>query len=309
VTTGASTFQSDPVPLKEIIRRTRARLAGSRPLVMMGWLGIVLGLICLAVLVARGGAQIPPEGDLTKSASFDIALGIFAITLALLEPSAGLSEKGHRRWVWWLVALLAYSYTIETVQIFRGVDPRFSRVATPIEQILGLLFFLIALNVMVMFLILAAKFFRPGRPDARSPILLAIRYGCLTAIGGFATGIWMSVIASRHTGVSGNILPLHALSFHGLQAVPMIALLLTWAGAGIDETRKWVHITGIAWTIACAAVAWQTIAGRSIFDVSPAIMVSIFVLMVWGAGALFAFWRWVSASTPPGSPGISRMPT
>jgi len=275
----------------------------------MGCVGIVLGLICVAVMMARGGRPIPPEGDLTKAASFDAAIGIYAITLALLLPSSGFSEKGRRRWMWWQIALMVYSYTIETVQIFRGVDPRFSHVATPVEQLLGLVFFLVALNVMVLFLILAASFFKRGRPDAGSPLLLAIRYACVAAIGGFAAGIWMSVINSRHTGVSGNILPLHALSFHGLQALPAVALLLTWAGTATDETRKWVHITGIAWLIACAAVAWQTIEGRSIFEVSPAIMVSVFVLIVWAACALFAFWRWARVPIPRESPGISRMPT
>jgi hypothetical protein len=309
MTSPRSGFSSSPLPLAEIIRRMRAGLGENLPLVIMGCIGIVLGLICVAVFLARGGAPIPPEGDLTKAASFDTAIGIYTITLALLVPEAGFSEKGRRRWMWWLIGLLAYSYTIETVQIFRGIDPRFSKVATPIEQILGGVFFLVALSVMVMFLIMAAKFFKRGRPDADSALLLAIRYGSLAALGAFAAGIWMSAIAGRQTGVSGNILPLHALGFHGLQAVPVVALLLSWAGATNHEARKWVHITGIAWTIACAAVAWQTIAGRSIFEASPAIMVSVFVLLVWGACALFAFWRWVRVPIPRGSPGISRMPT
>ncbi len=291
-------FRHEPVPLREILRRTRVRLMENRPLVLMGVLGIVLGLICLAVLVARGGAPIPPEGDLTKSASFDIAIGIYLITLALLLPTAQFTDRGRRRWVRWLIGLIAYAYTIETVQIFRGVDPRFSKVATPPEQIAGLVFFLTALGVMVLFIIMAVRFFSSKRADANSPLLLAIRYGCFTAIGAFAAGIWMSVINSRHTGQSGNILPLHALGFHGLQAVPLVALLLIWAGADDDETRKWVHITGTAWVIACAAVAWQTIAGRSIFDLSPAMMVSAFVLVIWGAGAAFAFWRWARVPTP-----------
>lgn len=299
MTDGTSAFVSPPVSLAEILRRTRARLNENRPLVIMGCVGIGLGLICLAVLIARGGQPIPPEGDLTKSASFDTAIGIYAITLALLVSSAGFSDRGRKRWVRWNVGLLTYGYTIETVQIFRGVDPRFSKVATPVESILGLVFFLQALTVLVLFLIMAVKFFRRGRPDASSPVLLAIRYGAVTSIGAFGAGIWMSVIAGRHTGASGNILPLHALGFHGLQAVPLVGLLLVWAGATADETRKWVHITGIAWVLACAAVAQQTIAGRSISDLSPAIIVALFVLVVWGAGALFAFWRWARPSNRP----------
>ena len=270
----------------------------NRPLVVMGVLGIVLGLICLAVLAIRRGVPIPPEGDLTKSGSFDIALGIYAITLALLVPSAGFSDRGRKRWVRWHVGLLVYAYSIETVQIFRGIDPRFSKVGTPADRILGLIFFVQALAILVLFIIMAVRFFRRSARDAYSPVLLAIRYGCATALGAFAAGIWMSVIGGRVTGEAGNILPFHALGFHGLQAVPLVALLLTWAGAEPAETRKWVHITGIAWVIACAAVGWQTIAGRSIFDLSPAIVVAVFVLAVWGAGAAFAFWRWARVSSP-----------
>ncbi|HEV7387620.1 MAG TPA: hypothetical protein VGN73_03305 [Gemmatimonadaceae bacterium] len=299
----STVFRYDPLPLPEILRRARQRLMENRALVVMGTIGIVLGVICVAVFVARGGAPIPPEGDLTKAASFDTAIGIYLLTLALLVPSAGFSDRGRKRWVRWHIGLLTYAYAIETVQIFRGIDPRFSRVATPPEQILGMVFFLTALAVMVLFLIMAVKFFRSGRPDATSPVLLAIRYGAVTSIGAFIAGIWMSVIQGRHTGVSGNILPLHALGFHGLQAVPLVALLLVWAGATADETRKWVHITGIAWVIACAAVAQQTIAGRSIFDVSPTMMVAVFVLVVWGGGVLFAFARWARPSRRPGELG------
>jgi hypothetical protein len=302
-------FVRNPVSLAEILGRARKIVAENRPLALMGGLGIVLGLICLGVLAARGGAPIPPEGDLTKSASFDIAVGIYLVTVTLLLPAARFSDRGRRRWIWWNVGLIAYAYTIETVQIFRGIDPRFSKVGTPADQIAGLVFFIEALTLMVLFIIMAVRFFRRDRPDANSPVLLAIRYACLTALGAFTAGIWMSVIGGRVTGQAGNILPLHALGFHGLQAVPMVALLLDWAGADVNEARKWVHLTGIAWVIACAAVAYQTIAGRSIFDVSAAIMVSAFVLVVWGACALFAFWRWARVPIPRESPDISRMPT
>jgi hypothetical protein len=275
----------------------------------MGFAGIVLGLICLAVLAARHGVPIPPEGDLHKPASFDIAVGIYLLTVTLLLPSAGFSERGKKRWARWNVALFTYGYTIETVQIFRGLDPRFSKHGTPWDQIAGRVFFGVALGILVLFIIMAARFFRRGRPDAGSPILLAIRYGCVAALGAFAAGIWMSAVAGRQTGAAGNILPLHALGFHGLQAVPLIALLLLWSGYDGRETRKWIHVTGIAWVVACAAVAWQTIAGRSVSEVAPAPLVTAFMLAVWGGVGLFAFWRWVAtAVTPHASPDTSRTP-
>lgn len=296
------------VPLSEILRAGWNRLMENRALAVLGAVGIFLGLLCLAVMAARGGVPIPPEGDLEKPASFNIAVGIYVLTVALLLPSARFSERGRKRWVRWNTVLFTYGYTIETVQTFRGLDPRFSRVAGPVDQILGGVFFLTALTIAVLFIIMTVRFFRRDHPDYHSPVLLAIRYGCVASIGAFAAGIWMSVIGGRTTGAAGNILPLHALGFHGLQAVPLIALLLLWSGADQHETRKWVHLTGIAWLIACAAVAWQTVAGRSIFDASPAMLVTAFVLIVWGAIAAFALWSWARVPTPRGSPGISRTP-
>jgi uncharacterized membrane protein YidH (DUF202 family) len=279
----------------------------ARALTAMGFAGIILGLICLAVLAVRHGVPIPPEGNLHKPASFDIAVGIYLLTVTLLLPSAGFSERGRKRWIRWNVGLFAYGFLIETIQTFRGLDPRFSRHATAWDQILGGVFFLVALGTLVLFIIMAVRFFRRDRPDADSPILLAIRYGCVAALGAFAAGIWMSVIAGRHTGASGNILPLHALGFHGLQAVPLIALLLLWSGYDTYEARKWVHMTGIAWVAACAAIALQTIAGRSVFEISAATVATAFLVAVWGGVGLFALWRWARTPvTARGSADISR---
>ena len=190
----ASKGELGSLPLAEIVRGGWRRLKENPALTTMGFAGIILGLICLIVMVARHGVPIPPEGDLHKPASFDIAVGIYLLTITLLLPSAGFSERGGKRWVRWNVALFTYGYTIETGQTFRGLDPRFSKHATPWDQIAGGVFFLVALGTLVLFVIMAVRFFRRGRPDADSPVLLAIRYGCAAALSAFTAGIWMSVV-------------------------------------------------------------------------------------------------------------------
>lgn len=97
----------------------------------MGISGILLGVFCLVVLFLRGGQPIPPEGDLMKPATFNIAVGLYLLTLALLLPGAKLGKLGLRVWTGFTVALTIYGYSIETIQAFRGLDPRFSRVASP----------------------------------------------------------------------------------------------------------------------------------------------------------------------------------
>jgi hypothetical protein len=62
----ASSAKLGSLPLAEIIRRGWRRMMETRALVVMGFVGIGLGLICLAVMAARGGVPIPPEGDLAR---------------------------------------------------------------------------------------------------------------------------------------------------------------------------------------------------------------------------------------------------
>lgn len=270
----------------------------------MGIIGILLGVFCLAVLILRGGGLIPPEGDLMKPATFNIAVGLYLLTLALLLPGAELGKIGRRVWTGFTVALTTYAYSIETIQAFRGLDPRFSRVASPADQIVGGVFLLAALGLIVLFVILAVRYFRRGRADSDSPVLLAIRYGTLAVFAGFASGLWMSINQGRVVGGSGSILPLHALGFHGLQAVPSIALLLLWAGFPHDRARRWVHIAGITWLAACAAVALQTLAGRSVLETSPASVAAGFVLVVWSAIAVFSLVTWVRATPVSPQPAV-----
>jgi hypothetical protein len=297
------------VPLSEILSLGWKQLQQSRSLLWLASIGIIAGLFCYGVYALRGGAPIGAEGDLTKPASFNIAVGIYLLTLAMLFPSSRFTPKGARRWVAWTIVLFMYGFVLETVQTFRGIDPRFSRVGSRIDGLLGGIFALVAIGFIVLFIVLARQFFR-DRPDARSPIILAIRYGCAATLAAFAAGVWMSVIQGRHTGAAGNVLALHALGFHGLQAVPIVALLLVWSGADSAQTRRWVHAAGITWLAVCAAVAYQTFIGRSVYERAPVMIAGAFLLIVWAAIAALALWGWLRLpATPPGSRDISRMPT
>jgi len=98
-----------------------------RPLFWTGVLGIALGAICLLGM-AFHGVIVEPEGNLYKAASFDIAVGIFLLTLALIVKVSDFTPRRQARWRWTLIGLTLFGYGVETIQIFRGFDPRFSRV-------------------------------------------------------------------------------------------------------------------------------------------------------------------------------------
>jgi hypothetical protein len=263
------------------MKRLLAAFVEAQPLLWLGVLGLALSVACTAIAVG-GGMVIPPEGDLTKAITFDGAVGAYLLTIGLFVPLAHFSRAGKRWWLSWTAGLALYAYGIETIQTLRGLDPRFSRAGGPLDQLAGLLFFQAALGLITTFGILGVKLWVRKAAGAERLMLLAIRYASLATAIAFAAGLWMSAIHGRRTGVGGNILPLHAIGFHGLQGIPVVAWLLSRSRATYDESRRWVHVAGVAWLAACLAIAWQTVAGRPVRELSPATMLACALMVTWG---------------------------
>ncbi|MDQ3819817.1 MAG: hypothetical protein M3362_19380 [Acidobacteriota bacterium] len=287
-----------PASFRSIRQRLSAIYGEERPLLCLGLLGIVLGIIAFGVMAARG-RFVPPEGYIYKAATFDIAIGIYILTIILYLPLSGLSSGGRRRWRLCSIALAIYAYAIENIQIYRGLDPRFTRVGSPADQIAGVLFGLSALGLIIMFLVLTLRFFSRRNAVKNELVLLGIRYACVATISAFAAGFWLGTNQGSHVGATGSILPLHAAGFHGLQAIPLVALLLSWSEMRAGTARRWVHTAGVAWLIMMVAIARQTAAGRSVLEASPATVLAALMLFVWfvcAAGALVSCLRAFSAA-------------
>jgi hypothetical protein len=267
-----------------------------RLLSALGVLGLVLGIIALAIM-KLSGEFIPPEGYIYKAASFDIALGIYTLTLILFIPLAGFSTAGRRRWRWWSVALVLYAYASENTQIYRGIDPRFTRMGTAVDQVIGALLGLTALGLIVTFMIFAWRFFGERNAVKNKLLLLGIRYGIAAVVLAFIAGFWMGALQASTVGPKGNLLPLHAAGFHGLQAIPFVALLLSWSELRVATARRWVHVSGIAWLAACAAIAWQTAQGRTVLEASPAMILALLLTSVWLICAVAATITWRRTTT------------
>jgi hypothetical protein len=262
-------------------------------------LGLALGGVCFAGMVFHGPV-VEPEGHLFKAASFDIAVGIYVLTLALIVPAAGFSRRGWSIWRWTLIGLTLFGYGVETIQIFRGLDPRFSRVASPADQILGGVFFLSALGIMVCFLVLSLRFFfRPTSGDGGA-LVLALRYGTVASLLAFGVGIAMSFHGGPRVAPSGNLLPLHAAGFHGLQAIPLIALMLEWGGVPAEQSHRAVHLGGLFWLSACVAIAWQIWGGRSVLEPTPAMTIAALVFASWAIVFLRSLMTFRRAGARPG---------
>jgi hypothetical protein len=136
---------------------------------------------------------------------------------------SGFSSQKRRFFRWSYILFSLYSYGIETIQHFRGINPRFSKQGHLLDSIFGGIFGFVAVAMIVYYIVLAWQFFRPSSMNQRPLLILSIRYGMISTMMAFAAGLWMIAIQNRFTGIHGNIIWLHGLGFHGLQTVPLIA--------------------------------------------------------------------------------------
>jgi len=230
-----------------------------------------------------------------KPATFDLALGIFILSLIPWLPVSGFNDAARRRWRSWMMGLGLCAFAIETVQQFRGIDPRFSQ-AEPASQALGALFFFVALGITTLAIALGARAFEMRTTGRRGLLALAARWAGASTLVGFLAGIWISANQGRFVGEAGNLLPLHAAGFHAVQAIPLVAWLLAWSSLPPETARRWVNIAGAAWVAACVAIWWQTAHGRAVTEFSGAGTATVILFGVWALAALRGIVAWRTAA-------------
>jgi len=246
---------------------------GERWLVLTGLLGFLLAGVC-AVWVLFNGENVAPDGSVSDAFSFNAAMGIFLLSTAAIAPFSALSVKGRSFFRRSYILLALYSYFAETVQNFRGVDPRFVKSGVPFDNIIGFIFTAVALLLVLCYLFLAVQFFRKKAYILRPTLVTGIRYAMIAVMFSFIAGIWISVNNGRIVGDQGNIIVLHGIGFHALQAIPVVAWLSERITSAIKTPRIWTHVAGISYLLGLLALGWQTYLGRDLFEWS---LLSVFV--------------------------------
>jgi hypothetical protein len=290
-------------------------------MVVLGLVGFGLAGVTVAVAVANGSWLMPPEGRLLEAVKFDVAVGIYVLTLALILPFRPFTSRGRKRWVGWFVGLTLFGYGMETIQALRGLDPRFTTAGSVVDQVLGGVFFLTALGLMVLFIVLVAPFFRNRALPDHPTLRLGLRYGTAGAMVAFGVGILMSLIATRSLG-EGDLMATHAAGFHSLQAVPLVALLLgAGAASGVAgradgerlTPRPEIHLAGVGWVLLCVGLATQAFLGRPPTELSPALFLATAGAALWLASLGWAlrvrFGPGRPSLQPPGPSPESRWST
>ncbi|SFE99879.1 hypothetical protein SAMN04487969_1118 [Paenibacillus algorifonticola] len=266
---------------------------GEGLLAALGILGFVLAAVCVVWMLLYGG-EVAPNGDVSKAASFNAALGIFLLSTAAVLPLSAMSTRGKAIFRWSYAILSMYSYFAENVQNMRGMNPRFAEGGTAFDIAVAAGFGLVAMLLIVFYCVLAVAFFRSRSYKLRPELVLAIRYAMVAILLSFAAGIWISLTESRMTGENGNIMWLHGLGFHAIQAIPLVAWLSERTRLRPQERRKWVHVAGTAYILGLLEVGWQTWNGGAMLEWSPLPLLALFFfLLSFGAGC-FMFWQSVT---------------
>ncbi|MFF3925255.1 hypothetical protein [Paenibacillus lactis] len=262
-----------------------------RWLIMAGLLGFLLAGIC-GIWVLIYGAPVAPEGNIGKAFSFNAALGIFLLSTAAILPFSGLGTRSKAWFRWSYILLALYSYFAETVQNFRGVDPRYVQNGSVFDEAVSNLFVLVALLLVLFYVIIAVQYFRRRVLNANPEIVLGIRYAMIAVIISFAAGIWISINSGRFTGAGGNIIWLHGFGFHALQVVPFAAWL---SMITLNPASRFIviHLTGICYLLGLMSIGWQTLLGYTLFEWSALpigaafFFLVAFILSAWMVGQAY----------------------
>ncbi|WP_276356117.1 hypothetical protein [Cohnella caldifontis] len=272
--------------------KTAGWFEGEKGLVLTGLLGFVLAGIC-GIWVLLNGGPVSPDGDVSKAFSFNAAIGIFLLSTAAIAPFSGMSPGKRTFFRRTYILLALYSYAAENIQNFRGVNPRFVQDGSAFDNAVSSGFALVAFLLVAFYLFFAVHFFSRKAYAGHPLIVLAIRYAMAATLISFAAGIWISVNQGRFTGVHGNIIWLHGLGFHAMQAVPLVAWLAERSTFPSPARRLWIHVTGASYFAGLAAIGIQTWNGLSLLEwsVYPVLAGCCFLVSL-AAGAIVLRRAW-----------------
>ncbi|OMP68426.1 hypothetical protein [Domibacillus epiphyticus] len=267
---------------------TKKLFEEEKSLVFTGLIGLFLAAI-IAVFISFNGAAVSPEGNLKHAFSFNAAVGIYILSIAAILPFSTLNNRRRKRFRKLLIGSSFYSYTIETVQHFRGFNPRFSTKGSAADIIAGISFGVVSIILVTLSLWLTIHFFKKIHTE-RPLLLMGIRYALLSVMIAMAAGIWMSTLQSRYTGDSGNVMTLHGLGFHALQTLLLTGWLLEKAKVNEKTARLLLHAGSISWILSILLIGIQTALGKTVFELSLLPSFIIFLLFIWFVIAALSGW-------------------
>lgn len=234
-------------------------------LVTLALLLLINGLVHLA-LVAWLGPVRPPRGDLWRPVSFSLSLSMAAASIGAFLKELPVTDRAKRGFVLLLMLAMIADATIVTIQSWRGYDPRFPmNRQDPNERGWAMGMGLGALAITGLTAWYATHTFR-WTMRHRPLLAMGLRWGIALFAGGLAAGYWIIANRGRWWGEAGNILLLHGLLVHGIQAVPLPAYLMERMEMPPAVARKRIGVLGVLYLLLGLFFTWHTALGRGPFD-------------------------------------------
>lgn len=261
---------------------------GERALVLTGILGFILAA-GIAVYIFFQGPIIAPEGNVRDAFSFNAAIGMFLLSIAAILPLTRFEAAKRKAVRWFFIIVSLYSYAIETVQNFRGLNPRFSREGAVIDTVAGILFGVISLVLVALTILLTIHFLRMKAPLNRPFLIIGVRYAFVSVLVANLAGIWMILLQDRFTGDAGNLIVLHGIGFHAMQTLIFPAWLLEKTQINERLKKALIHSGSIAWMLMIGMFTLQTALGRSVFELTTLPFLAGLFLLVWLGTVIMAF--------------------
>jgi hypothetical protein len=266
--------------------RMRASLLGywqeARPYQRLGYLVggalIVVGLAHLVAWLVVGGAWAGPV-SFRKPTTFGISFGLTTITMAWVAGQLRISDRTG----WLLLGTLAVADTSEVVwvslQRWRGVASHFNDQTTLdnlLFVIMGGAAVAVAATVILVMTVLAFTAMR-----ASPSMALAIRAGLLILLAAQVVGGWMiqhglglaeegATDGLTTFGAAGVMKVPHAVAIHGIQVLPALAWLLSFAAMPEQRRVGLVRVAVLGYVALVVVSVLQTATGVAPFDVGVA---------------------------------------
>jgi hypothetical protein len=263
--------------------RMRASLLGywqeARPWQRLGYLvGAALILVGIGHLLAWlvvGGAWAGPI-SFRKPTTFGISFGLTTVTIAWVAGQLRISDRTG----WLLLVPLAVADTTEVIwvslQRWRGVAAHFND-DTTLDNLLFVLMGGVAVAVTAtVILVVAVLSFTSMR--AAPSMALAIRAGLLILLVAQVVGGWMiqhglglaeegATDGLTTFGTAGVMKVPHAVAIHGIQVLPALAWLLSFAALPEQRRLGLVRVAVVGYVSLVVVSVLQTASGVAPFDV------------------------------------------
>ncbi|MBO1512452.1 hypothetical protein [Metabacillus bambusae] len=265
---------------------------GEKWLVLTSSIGFILAA-GIAIYLFFQGPIILPEGNAKDAFSFNAAIGVFVLSIAAILPFANFRERNRKMMRWFFIITALYAYAVETIQNFRGLNPRFSREGSVFDIIAGILFGVDSLVLVTLALLLPIQFFRLKAPVERPLLILGIRYAVLSVFVANLAGVWMILLQDRFTGDAGNLIVLHGIGFHALQTLIVPGWFLERAQINEKLKKSLIHYGSMAWILSIIVIGIQTGLGKTVFELTALPIFAIILLFIWLGTTIYAGWLFI----------------